>query len=152
MILANWYLFGLILLSAPGVIQLTLLDATTLDRIIMDLARDQRYSSVLQMRTGVGTRSTGDPSSTLVQLLQANPVPASSSQAEPSSEEVSRPPSPPALPVFWGSTEVDWMSSQLGLLSRAHYRMLDDLLSPIGRHLVPVSVVIFFLYLSFIIT
>ena len=54
------------------------------------------------------------------------------------------PPNPPALPVFPGSTEVDWMSSQLGLLSRGHYRMLDDLLSPIGRHLVPVSVAIFF--------
>ena len=38
------------------------------------------------------------------------------------------------------------MSSQLGLLSRGHYRMLDDLLSPIGRHLVPVSVAIFFYF------
>ena len=97
--------------------QLTLLDATTLDRIIMDLARDPRYSSVLRMRTGVGTRSTGGPSSTPVQLLQKDPAQASSSQAEPPAEDVNRPPSPPALPVFPGSTEVDWMSSQLGLLS-----------------------------------
>ena len=141
-------MFGLIIFPAPGVIQLTLLDATTLDRIIMDLARDPRYSSVLQMRTGVGTRSTGGPSSTPVQLLQENPIQASSSQAELPAEDVSRPPSTPALPVFPGSTEVDWMSSQLGLLSRAHYRMLDDLLSPIGRHLVPVSIVIIFICLS----
>ena len=148
MILANWYLFGLILFPALGVIQLTLLDATNLDRIVMDLARDPRYSSVLRMRTGVGTRSTGGPSSTPVQLLQENPVQASSSQAEPPAENVNRPPSPPALPVFPGSTEVDWMSSQLGLLSQAHCRMLDDLLSLIGRHLVPVSAVIIFICLS----
>ena len=114
----------------------------------MDLARDLRYSSVLRMRTGVGTRSTGGLSSTPVQLLQKDPVQASSSQAEPPAENVNRPPSPPAFPVFPGSTEVDWMSSQLGFLSRAHYRMLDDLLSPIGRHLVPVSVVIIFICLS----
>ena len=130
--------FGLILL-APGVIQLTLLDATTLDRIIMDLARDPRYSSVLHMRTGVDTRSTGGSSSTSTQLLQKDPsdqVPpaqASASHAGSTAEEENRPPNPPALPVFPGSTEVDWMSSQLGLLSRAHYKMLDDLLSPIGR-------------------
>ena len=141
-------MFGLIIFPAPGVIQLTLLDATTLDRIVMDLARDPRYSSVLQMRTGVGTRSTGGPSSTPTQLLQENPVQASSSQVEPPAEDVSRPPSPPALPVFPCSTEVDWMSSQLGLLSRAHYRMLDDLLSSLGRHLVPVSVLIIFICLS----
>ena len=98
------------------------------------------------------TRSTSGPSSSPVQMLQKNPAQASSSQtsssqAEPTADDMSRPPNPPALPVFPGSTEVDWMSSQLGLLSRAHYRMLDDLLSPIGRHLVPISAVIFFICL-----
>ena len=135
---------------APGVIQLTLLNATALDRIIRDLARDPRYSSILHLRTGVDTRSSSGHSSTVTQLLerdpsaQGPPAQASSSQAGASASDDSRPPNPPALPVFPGSTEVDWMSSQLGLLSRGHYRMLDDLLSPIGRHLVPVSVAFLF--------
>ena len=146
--------FGIIIL-APGVIQLTLLDATTLDRIIMDLARDPRYSSVLHMRTGMDTRSSGGSSSTAAELLQWSPsdqgppAQASSSQAGPTAENGNRPPNPPVLPMFPGSTEVDWMSWQLGLVSRAHYRMLDDLLSPIGRHLVPVSVGIIFICLVF---
>ena len=138
-----------LIILAPGVIQLTLLNATALDRIIRDLARDPRYSSILHLRTGVDTRSSSGHSSTVTQLLgrdpsaQGPPAQASSSQAGASASDESRPPNPPALPVFPGSTEVDWMSSQLGLLSRGHYRMLDDLLSPIGRHLVPVSVAIF---------
>ena len=86
------------------------------------------------MRTGVDTRSSGGSSSTAAQLLQKDPsdqVPpaqASSSQEGSTAEDENRPPYPPALPVFPSSTEVDWMSSQLGLLSRGHYRMLDDLL------------------------
>ena len=145
-----------LMILAPGVIQLTLLNATALDRIIRDLARDPRYSSILHLRTGVDTRSSSGYSSTVTQLLgrdpsaQGLPAQASSSQAGASASDESRPPNPPALPVFPGSTEVDWMSSQLGLLSRGHYRMLDDLLSPIGRHLVPVSVAIFFYFLLFI--
>ena len=149
----------ILMILAPGVIQLTLLNVTALDRVIRDLARDPRYSSILHMRTGVDTRSSGGSSSTVPQLLEKDPsdqglpAQASSSQAGVTAEGESRPPNPPALPVFPSSTEVDWMSSQLGLLSRGHYRMLDDLLSPIGRHLVPVSVVIFFifcyLYLNF---
>ena len=139
-----------LIILAPGVIQLTLLNATALDRIIRDLARNPRYSSILHLRTGVDTRSSIGHSSTVTQLLERDPsvqVPpaqASSSQAGASASDESRPPNPPALPVFPGSTEVDWMSSQLGLLSRGHYRMLDDLLSPIGRHLVPVSVAFLF--------
>ena len=139
-----------LIILAPGVIQLTLLNATALDRIIRDLARDPRYSSILHLRTGVDTRSSSGHSSTVTQLLerdpsaQGPPAQASSSQAGASASDESRPPNPPALPVFPGSTEVDWMSSQLGLLSRGHYRMLDDLLSPIGRHLVPVSVAFLF--------
>ena len=141
-----------LMILAPGVIQLTLLNATALDRIIRDLARDPRYSSILCLRTGVDTRSSGGYSSTVTQLMerdpsaQGPPAQSGSSQAGASASDESRPPNPPALPVFPGSTEVDWMSSQLGLLSRGHYRMLDDLLSPIGRHLVPVSVVICFIF------
>ena len=139
-----------LMILAPGVIQLTLLNATALDRIIRDLARDPRYSSILHLRTGVDTRSSSGHSSTVAQLLgrdpsaQGPPAQASSSQEGASASDESRPPNPPALRVFPGSTEVDWMSSQLGLLSRGHYRMLDDLLSPIGRHLVPVSVALLF--------
>ena len=143
------------MILAPGVIQLTLLNVTTLDRVIRDLARDPRYSSILHMRTGVDTRSSGVSSSTVTQLLEKDPsaqglpAQASSSQAGVPASDESRPSNPPALPVFPGSTEVDWMSSQLGLLSRGHYRMLDDLLSPIGRHLVPVSIVIFFIFVIY---
>ena len=139
-----------LIILAPGVIQLTLPNATALDRIIRDLARDPRYSSILHLRAGVDTRSSTGHSSTVTQLLERDPsvqVPpaqASLSQAGASASDESRPPNPPALPVFPSSTEVDWMSSQLGLLSRGHYRMLDDLLSPIGRHLVPVSVAFLF--------
>ena len=141
-----------LMILAPGVIQLTLLNATVLDRIIRDLARNPRYSSILHLRTGVDTRSSGGSSSTVTQLLerdpsaQGPPAQVSSSQAGAPASDESRPPNPPALPVFPGSTEVDWMSSQLDLLSRGHYRMLDDLLSPIGRHLVPVGVAIFFIF------
>ena len=104
------------------------------------------------MRTGVDTRSSGGSSSTVTQLLEKDPsdqglpAQASPSQAGVTTRDESRPPNPPALPVFPGSTKVDWMSSQLGLLCRGHYRMLDDLFSPIGKHLVPVSVVIFFIF------
>ena len=74
------------MILAPGVIQLTLLNATALDRIIRDLARDPRYSSILHLRTGVDTRSSGGYSSTVTQLLgrdpsaQGPPAQASSSQ------------------------------------------------------------------------
>ena len=141
-----------LMILALGAIQLTLLNATALDRIIRDLARNPRYSSILHLRTVVDTRSSGGSSSTVTQLLerdpsaQGPPAQASSSQAGAPASYESRPPNPPALPVFPGSTEVDWMSSQLGLLSKGHYRMLDDLLSPIGRHLVPVSVAMFFIF------
>ena len=62
------------IILAPGVIQLTLLDATALDRVIRDLARDPRYSSILHMRTGVDTRSSGGSSSTATQLLEKDPA------------------------------------------------------------------------------
>ena len=75
------------MILAPGVIQLTLLNVTALDRVIRDLARDPRYSSILHMRTGVDTRSSGGSSSTITQLLEKDPsnqglpAQASSSQA-----------------------------------------------------------------------
>ena len=128
------------IILALGVIQLTLLDAATLDRVIRGLARDPRYSSILCMRTGVDTRSSGGSSSTATQLLEkdsSDQVPpaqvTSSSQAENNGGDDTRPPNPPSLPVFPGSAEVDWMSSQLGLLSRGHFRMLDDIIAPVGR-------------------
>ena len=86
------------MILAPGVIQLTLLNATALDRIIRDLARDPRYSSILLLRTGVDTRSSGGYSSTVTQLLerdpsaQGPPAQASSSQAGASASNESRPP------------------------------------------------------------
>ena len=47
------------MILAPGVIQLTLLDGATVDRQIRQLSRDPRYSTVLTVRPGVATRSTG---------------------------------------------------------------------------------------------
>ena len=140
-----------------GVIQLTLLNTTALDRVIRGLARDPRYSSILRMRTGVDTRSSGGSSSTATQLLEkdsADQIPPAqatgSSQAGNNGGDDIRPPDPPSLPVFPGSTEVDWMNSQLGLLSRGHFRMLDDIIAPVGRQLTTVSVVIFLMFLLII--
>ena len=76
-----------LMILAPGVIQLTLLNVTALDRVIRDLARDPRYSSILRMRTGVDPRSSGGSSPTVTQLLEKDPsnqglpAQASSSQA-----------------------------------------------------------------------
>ena len=140
------------ILVAPGVIQLTLLNATSLDRIITDLSRDPRYASMLCIRTGMDTRSSGGSSLTATQLLEKDPADqahpsqhaqaASSSQAGDNGSDT-RPPDLPAIPVFPGSTDIDCMSSQLGLLSRGHFRMLDDIIAHVGRQLTPVSVVIF---------
>ena len=85
------------MILAPGVIQLTLLNGTALDRVIRDLASDPSYSSILRMRTGVDTRSSGGSSSTVTQLLerdpsaQGPPAQASSSQAGASASDESRP-------------------------------------------------------------
>ena len=100
------------------------------------------------------TRSSGVSSSTATQLLEKDPAdqvhPSKQAQAASSSQagdngSNNRPPNLLAIPAFPGSTEVDWMSYQLGLLSRGHFRMLDDIIAPVGRQLTPVSVVIFFL-------
>ena len=109
------------------------------------------------MRTGVDTRSSGGSSSTATQLLEkdsSDQIPlaqaTSSSQAENNGGDDTRPPNPPSLPVFPGSTEVDWMSSQLGLLCRGHFKILDDIIAPVGRQLTPVSVVSFLMFLLII--
>ena len=144
------------IIVAPGVIQLTLLDATSLDGIIRDLSRDPRYTSILCTRTGMDTRSGGGSSSTATQLLEKDSADqvhpsqqakaASSSQAGDNGSDT-RPSNLPAIPVLPGSIKKDWMSSQLGLLSRGHFRMLDDIIAPVGRQLTPVSVVIFLMFL-----
>ena len=105
-------------------------------------------------------RSSGGSSSIAIQLLEKDPAhqahsskkakAASSSQAGDNGSDT-RLPNLPAIPVFPGSTKVDWMSSQLGLLGRGHFRMLDDIIVPVGRQLTPVSVVIFFLMFLLII-
>ena len=111
------------------------------------------------MRTGMDTRSSGDSSSTATQHLQKDPAnqihPSQQAQAASSSQagdngSDTRPPNLPAIPVFPGSTEVDWMNSQLGLLSRGHFRMLDDIIAPVGRQLTPVSVIIFLCFVNYI--
>ena len=87
------------IILALGVIQLTLLDAAPLDRVIRGLARDPRYSSILHMRTGVDTRSSGGSSSTATQFLEKDssdqipPAQAmSSSLAENNGGDDTRPP------------------------------------------------------------
>ena len=110
---------------------------------------------MLCMRTEMDTRSSGGSSSTATQHLEKDPAdqvhPSQQAQAASSSQagdngSDTRPPNLPAIPVFPGSTEVDWMSFQLGLLSRGHFRMLDDVIAPVGRQLTPVSVVIFLMF------
>ena len=111
------------------------------------------------MRTGMDTRSSDGSSSTATQLLEKDPAdqarPSQQAQASSSSQagdngSDTRPSNLPAIPVFPGSTKVDWMSSQLGLLSRGHFRILDDIIAPVGRQLTPVSVVIFLMFLLII--
>ena len=130
---------------APGVIQLTLLDGASIDRQIRQLARDPRYSTVLTMRPRVTTRSSSD--NNVTQLISRDP----SQPAAQISEQLSQPaasqnvggndcasPALPAIPVFPGSTTVDY-TCILGIRSRGHYRMLDSLVAPLGRQLRPVS-------------
>ena len=61
-----------LLILAPGVIQLTQLDDRSIERQIMQLARDPRYSTVLTVRSGVNTRSTGASDGT--QLINRDPA------------------------------------------------------------------------------
>ena len=134
------------LILAPGVIQLTLLDGASIDRQIRQLARDPRYSTILTIRPGVATRSSSD--STPIQPISRD----SSQPVTQVSECSSQPPAPeniggdgrsipalPAIPIFPGSTNVDYTSSILGVRSRGHYRMLDSIVAPIDRQLRPVS-------------
>ena len=90
------------------------------------------------------TRSSGGSSFTATQLPETDPAdqvhPSQQAQAASSSQggdngSDTRPPNLPAIPVFPGSTEVDWMSSQLGLLSRGHFSHVLLIISPIIHHL-----------------
>ena len=134
------------LILAPGVIQLTLLDGTSIDRQIRQLARDLRYSTVLAIRPGVATRSSSDSATT--QLIPRDPPqPATQISEHPSQPAASEnvggddraTPALPAIPVFSGSTTVDYTCSILGIRSRGHYRMLDSIVAPLDRQLRPVS-------------
>ena len=125
---------------------MTLLDGASIDRHIKQLARDPRYSTVLTMRPGVSTRSSSD--STVTQLISRDPSqPAAQISEQPSQPAASQnvggddcaSPALPAIPVFSGSTTVDYTCSILGIRSRGHYRMLDSLVAPLDRQLRPVS-------------
>ena len=112
----------------------------------MQLARDPRYSTVLTVRPGATTRSTGVSDGT--QLINRDPAqPAAKVSSQPgqpatsqaSGDGATEGPVLPAIPAFPGSTDVDYNCSVLGLLSRGHYRMLDSIIAPLGRQLRPVS-------------
>ena len=134
------------LILAPGVIQLTVLDGRSIERQIMQLARDPRYSTVLTVRSGVTMRSTGasdgaqlinrDPTQPAAQVSLQSGQPAT---PQASGDGATGGPVLPIIPVFPGSTDVDYTCSVLGLLSRGHYRMLDTIIAPLGRQLWPVS-------------
>ena len=125
---------------------MNLLDGASIDRQIRQLARDPRYSTVLTMRPGVATRSSSD--SNVTKLISRDPSqPAAQISEQPSQPAASEnvgwddcaSPALPAIPVFPGSTTVDYTCSILGIRSRGHYRMLDSLVAPLGRQLRPVS-------------
>ena len=131
---------------APGVIQLTLLDGRSLERQIMQLARNPMFSTVLTVRSGFNTRSTG--ASDGVQLINRDPTQSaaqvSSQSGQPATPQSSGngatgAPVLPIIPVFPGSIDVDYTCSVLGLLSRGHNGMLDTIIAPLGRQLRPVS-------------
>ena len=134
------------MILGPGVIQLSLLDGAGVDRQIRQLSRVPRYSTILTVRPGVATRSTG--ASDGAQLISNDPAqPAaqpSAQSGQPSTSQATgdgatRGPNVPAIPVFPESTEVDYNYSTLALLSRGHYRMLDSIIAPLGKQLRPVS-------------
>ena len=106
----------------------------------MQLARDPRYSIVLTARPGTTTRSTG--ASDGAQLINRDPAqPAaqvSSQSGQPATPQAfgdgaTGGPVLPVIPVFPGSTDVDYNYSVLGSLFRGHYRMLDIIIAPLGR-------------------
>ena len=125
---------------------MTLPDGASIDTQIRQLARDPRYSTVLTMRSGITTRSSSD--STVTQLISRDPSQPAAQISEPPSQPAvsenvggddSASPALPAIPVFSGSTTVDYTCSILGIRSRGHYRMLDALVAPLDRQLRPVS-------------
>ena len=93
----------------------------------MQLARDPRYSTVLTVRSGVTTKSTGaSDGAQLINRDAAQPAAQVSSQSgQPATPQASGDgatggPVLPVIPVFPGSTDVDYNCSVLGLLSRGH--------------------------------
>ena len=106
---------------------------------MLQLLIDPRYSTVLTVRPGVATRSSG--ASDGAQLINKDPAqPAAQPPAQSGQPSTSKAtgdgatggPNLPAIPVFPGSTEVDCNCSTLDLLSRGHYRMLDTINAPLA--------------------
>ena len=133
--------------SVPGVIQLTLLDERALLRQIQQLSRDPRFSTVLHMRQGAATRSTGqnrppliprDPCDTPSAAV-SSPLDTSQPRASQDQDRPIRSLLLPEIPVFPGSAVVDYHCSTLGIPSRGHAQMLDRLLAPAQRQFRPVS-------------
>ena len=133
--------------SVPGVIQLTLLDERALLRQIQQLSRDPRFSTVLHMRQGAATRSTGQNRSPLIprdpcdtpSAAVSSPQDTSQPRASQDQDRPIRSLLLPEIPVFPGSAVVDYHCSTLGIPSRGHAQMLDRLLAPAQRQFRPVS-------------
>ena len=133
--------------SVPGVIQLTLLDEWALLRQIQQLSRDARFSTVLHMRQGAATRSTGQNRPSLIprdpcdtpSAAVSSPQDTSQPRASQDQDRPIRSLLLPEIPVFPGSAVVDYHCSTLGIPSRGHAQMLDRLLAPAQRQFRPVS-------------
>ena len=137
--------------AVPGVIQLTLLDERALLRQIHQLSHDPRYSTVLLMRQGAATRSTGQDRPPLIpwdpcdtpSAAASSPQDTSQPRASQDQDRPNRSLLLPEIPVFPGSAVVDYHCSTLGIPSRGHAQMLDRLLAPAQRQFRPVSLSFF---------
>ena len=133
--------------AVPGVIQLTLLDERALLRQIQQLSHDPRYSTILLMRQGAATRSTGQDRPPLIprdpcdmpSAAASSPQDTSQPRASQDQDRPNRSLLLPEIPVFLGSAVVDYHYSTLGIPSRGHAQMLDRLLAPAQRQFRPVS-------------
>ena len=98
----------------PGVIQLTLLDEQALLRQIHQLSHDPRYSTVLLMRQGAATRSTGQDRPPLIprdpcdtpSAAASSPQDTSQPRASQDQDRPNRSLLLPEIPVFPGSAVV----------------------------------------------
>ena len=137
--------------AVPGVIQLTLLDERALLRQIQQLSHDPRYSTILLMRQGAATHSTGQDRPPLIlrdpcdtpSAATSSPQDTSQPRASQDQDRPNRSLLLPEIPVFPGSAVVDYHCSTLGIPSRGHAQMLDRLLAPAQRQFRPVSLSFF---------